>query len=504
VLWLSGASSIAASKDNRAAAQSRAHVIQPNIVFILTDDMALSDMEVMSRVKSLIVDEGASFENFFVTNSLCCPSRASILRGQYVHNHKVTRNAHGFQNFHDFGHESSTIGTWLKASGYTTALLGKYLNGYALKGQENYVPPGWDEWDSPIDHQAYTEFNYRMNENGKIVSYGTSADDYLTDVLARKATAFIHRAGEKRSPFFLYLATYAPHQPAIPAPRHQTLYSDTKAPRTPSFDERDVSAKPAFVRERPSLTEKQLSLIDNRYRKRLRSLHAVDEMVEEVVKALKETNQLHNTYIVFTSDNGFHLGQHRLAYGKQTAYEEDIHVPLVIRGPGIAAKQVVSALGLETDLAPTFAQWAGAVTPDWVDGRSLVPLLSHDRLPSRQWRQGVLIDHYPGAEPFMSKFEKLLIVGKASLPAYSAVRSERYLYVEYLTGERELYDLQSDPAELSNIYKGTDKALIQRFSEWLARMKSCHGAVCRQSEERALENRALTHERNNGLGVPRS
>ena len=145
VLWLSGASSIAASKNTHATAQSRAHVGQPNIVFILTDDMALSDMQVMSRVKTLIVDEGASFENFFVTNSLCCPSRASILRGQYVHNHKVTRNAHGFQNFHDFGHESSTIGTWLKAAGYTTALMGKYLNGYALKGQENYVPPGWDE-----------------------------------------------------------------------------------------------------------------------------------------------------------------------------------------------------------------------------------------------------------------------------------------------------------------------------------------------------------------------
>jgi arylsulfatase A-like enzyme len=494
LIGLSGASSITRSQHPQAPTQGRFHDTRPNIVFILTDDMALTDMQVMSRVKTLIVDEGTSFANFFVTNSLCCPSRASILRGQYVHNHKVTRNAHGFQNFRDFGHESSTMATWLKAAGYTTALMGKYLNGYALKGQENYVPPGWDEWHSPVDNGAYTEFDYRMNENGKIVTYGKADNDYLTDVLARKAKVFIHQVGEKKSPFFLYLATYAPHQPAIPAPRHQNLYSDARAPKTPSFDEKDVSAKPAFVRERPLLSEKQLLFTESLYRKRLQSLRAVDEMVGEVVQALKETRQLHNTYIVFTSDNGFHLGQHRLPYGKQTAYEEDIHVPLAIRGPGIAANHVVSELGIETDLAPTFAEWAGAATPDFVDGRSLVPLLSHDAVPSRDWRQGVLIDHYPGTEPFMSRVERLLLSGKASLPAYSAVRSTRYLYVEYATGERELYNLHNDPAELTNIYKGADPALIHHMSAWLSRMKSCHGSVCRQSEASALEYEALSYQ----------
>lgn len=501
-LWLSGASSTTASKDTPA--QSRNHITHPNIVFILTDDMALSDMQVMSNVKALIVDQGASFANFFVTNSLCCPSRSSILRGQYVHNHKVTRNAHGFEHFHDFGHERSTIATWLKEAGYTTALMGKYLNGYALKGKETYVPPGWDEWDSPIDNKAYTEFDYRMNENGRIVTYGKSTEDYLTDVLARKAIAFIQQAAGKESPFFLYLATYAPHQPAIPAPRHQNLYSDTKAPRTPSFDEKDVSAKPAFVRARPFLSDKQLAFIDDLYRKRLQSLRAVDEMVREVVQTLKETNQLHNTYIVFTSDNGFHLGQHRLPYGKQTAYEEDIHVPLAIRGPGIAAKHVVSELGLETDFGPTFAQWAGAAAPDFVDGRSLAPLLSQNGLPSHEWRQGVLIEHYPGTEPFMSKFERLLISQKPSLPPYSAVRTQRYLYVEYTTGERELYDLHSDPTELANIYQGADQSLIRRLSAWLSRMKSCHASDCRQSEESALEKAVVTRDETNRIGAPRS
>jgi N-acetylglucosamine-6-sulfatase len=467
------------------------HAPPPNIVFILTDDMTFNDLKVMANVKTLLADKGVSFANFFVTNSLCCPSRASILRGQFVHNHKVDYNQEGFKRFHEYGHESSTIATWLKQVGYTTALMGKYLNGYALKHQENYVPPGWDEWDSPIDRKAYREFNYLLNENGKIVTYGQSPDDYLTDVLSRKATAFIQRAAVKKSPFFLYLATYAPHQPATAAPRHENLYAGIKAPRTPSFDERDVSAKPAFIRDLPHLNSDVLQKIDDLYRKRLQSLRAVDELVYAVVETLKKTARLNNTYIVFTSDNGFHLGQHRLPWGKQTAYDEDIRVPLVIRGPGIAAGQTRGELGLETDLAPTFAEWAGALAPSFVDGRSLVPLLRRHPSSIGSWRNGVLIEHTPGTEPFMSRAEKLLLIGKAALPKYSAIRSQSHLYVEYTTGEREFYDLAKDPAELNNIYEKTDPGLIRRFASWLANMKYCLGAVCREYEQRPLEGKSL-------------
>ncbi len=470
-----------------ASAQLNLKSIPPNIVFVLTDDMTFDDLKVMSNVKKMLADKGASFARFFVVNSLCCPSRASILRGQFVHNHRVVHNQEGFKRFYEYRHERSTIATWLKQSGYTTALMGKYLNGYALKHQESYVPPGWDEWDSPIDGKAYREFNYRLNENGKIVAYGQSAEDYLTDVLSRKATAFIRRVAENQSPFFLYLATYAPHQPATPASRHENLYAGIRALRTPSFDEKDVSAKPAFIRKRPHLGSKELKEIDGLYRRRLQSLHAVDELVAAVVETLAKTNQLRNSYIVFTSDNGFHLGQHRLPWGKQTAYEEDIHVPLVVRGPGIAAGQVVGELGLETDLAPTFAEWAGAAAPSFVDGRSLVPLLRRNLGSAGSWRDGVLIEHTPGTEPFMTRVEKLLLVGKDALPAYSAVRSQSHLYVEYENGEREFYDLKKDPAELVNLYKKADPQLIQRFSSWLANMKSCRGAACRQAEEKALE-----------------
>jgi len=371
--------------------------------------------------------------------------------------------------------------------------MGKYLNGYALKGQGTYVPPGWDEWDSPIDNNAYAEFGYRLNENGKVVSYGKTADDYLTDVLARKAKAYIKKTVEKNTSFFLYLATYAPHEPATPAPRHRNLYPDLRAPRTSSFDEKDVSAKPAFVRDRRLLSDKQKADIDQLYRKRLQSLRAVDELVAVLVETLRETKQLGNTYIVFTSDNGFHLGQHRLPKGKQTAYEEDIRVPLIIRGPGAPVRHTVSELALETDLAPTFAQWGGAVSPSFVDGRSLVPLLSRNGKAPREWRQGVLVDHYPGVEPFMSKFEKLVISGRSRLPHYSALRSKRYLYVEYDTGERELYDVQKDPAELANLYASADPSLIRRLSSWLAQLKSCRGAGCRQAENSGLGAAVMTH-----------
>ena len=453
--------------------------MRPNILFILTDDMSFDDLAVMTNVKKLLADQGTSFANYFVTNSLCCPSRASILRGQYVHNHKVVLNDKGYKLFHDYGHEHSTVATWLKATGYTTGLMGKYLNGYAFKEQQTYVPPGWDEWVSPIDSKAYRQLNYRLNENGKTVSYGEAEEDYLTDVLSRKATAFIKRFSSNDSPFFLYLAVYAPHEPATPAPRHATLYSDSVAPRTLSFNEKDVSGKPGFVRHSSPLNEKVLQEIDQLYRKRLQSLRAVDELVGALVGALAKSNRLRNTYIVFSSDNGFHLGQHRLPKGKQTAYDEDIRVPLIIRGPGIAAGQVIYELGLETDLAPTFAEWAGATAPSFVDGRSLVPLL---RRNISSWRKGVLIEHQAGPEPFMSKLEKILFKGKFPLPAYAAVRSDNFLYVEYANGERELYDVKNDPAQLRNLYHKADSDLIQRLSSWLSNMKTCSAALCRERE----------------------
>ncbi len=461
----------------------------PNIVFILTDDMALHDVVVMPKLKRLLIDEGTTFSNYFVTNSLCCPSRSSILLGQYVHNHKVISNQPGFKRFFELGHEASTIATWLKAAGYTTAYMGKYLNGYPDPGETTHVPQGWDEWDGAFTFDAYKEFDFKINENGKIVAYGHAENDYLTDVIARKAQIFIRHAAEKQKPFFLHLSPFAPHEPANPAPRHEGLFLDAKAPRTPSFDENEVAEKPAYLRAQPLLTKKQIAKMDELYRKRIQSLQAVDDLVEEIVKTLEDTGGLSNTYIVFTSDNGFHLGQHRLLQGKQTAYEEDIHVPFIIRGPGVPARHAVSHLALETDLAPTFANWASVIAPGFVDGRSLAPLLGKRPPSLDHWRQGVLIEHYPGTEPFMSKSEKKLFQfsQKPHLTAYKAVRSNHYLYVEYQSGERELYDLRKDPDELRNIVKEADPTLVKRLSAWIGHVAQCGGAGCREAEDAKLD-----------------
>jgi arylsulfatase A-like enzyme len=461
----------------------------PNIVFILTDDMALHDVVVMPKLKRLLIDEGTTFSNYFVTNSLCCPSRSSILRGQYVHNHKVISNQAGYKRFHELGHEASTIATWLKAAGYTTGYMGKYLNGYPDPDEKTNVPQGWDEWDVALPFAAYNEFNYKINENGKIVAYGHAENDYLTDVIARKAQAFIRQAAEKHKPFFLHLSPFAPHEPATPAPRHEKLFLDASAPRTASFDENEVAEKPAYLRAQPLLTKAQIAKMDQLYRKRIQSLQAVDDLVEEIVKTLENTRELSNTYIVFTSDNGFHLGQHRLLQGKQTAYEEDIHVPFIIRGPGVPTRHAVSHLALETDVAPTFADWASFIPPGFVDGRSLAPLLGKRPPSLEHWRQGVLIEHYPGPEPYVSKFEKRLFEAKDKphLTAYKAVRSNQYLYVEYQSGERELYDLRKDPDELHNIVKEAAPDLVKGLSSWIYDAARCSGAGCRAAEDASLE-----------------
>ncbi|HEV2719897.1 MAG TPA: sulfatase-like hydrolase/transferase [Thermoanaerobaculia bacterium] len=458
---------------------------KPNIVFVLTDDMALRDLTVMPKLQALVAAKGTTFSSYFVTDSLCCPSRSSILRGQFVHDHHTLGNQPpdgGFQKFHAAGNESSTVATWLKAAGYRTALMGKYLNGYPATVAQNYVPPGWDEWDSP-SRGGYPEFNYLLNENGRLVQHGNAADDYLVDVMARKSVAFIDGAVVAKQPFFLYLATFAPHQPATPAPRHANLFPNAAAPRDASFDEADVSDKPAFIRALQRLRPRQIARIDTLYRKRIQSLQSVDEMIETIVRELQRLGALDNTYIVFTSDNGFHLGNHRMAMGKQTAYETDIHVPLLVRGPGVPAGATRDELVVETDLAPTFAAWAGATAPAFVDGRSFAPLLAGQ---STSWRNAVLIEHFAGStEPFASEFEETQRRGRSRIPTYRALRTRDTTYVEYETGERELYNLPRDPLELDNAYPSADRAKVDALARQLHALQTCSGATCRTADAMA-------------------
>jgi arylsulfatase A-like enzyme len=463
---------------NFQAAPNLATQPPPNIVFILTDDLDLASVEYMPKLKSLLIDRGVSFSNYFVSVSLCCPSRATILRGQYAHNTGVGNNEPingGFAIFYRRGLEQSTIATWLQAKGYRTAHIGKYLNGYPSVGVgKTYVPPGWDEWNTPVAGTAYLGFNYTINENGKLVTYGNQAKDYGTDVYTRKAEKFIRQAVAEKKPFFVDLSYYVPHQPAISAHRHRNLFPHALAPRTPSYNEIDVSDKPNYIRELGLLNQLQQNHLDRLYQRRLRSLQAVDGSLVTLYYTLKATNQLDNTYIFFTSDNGFHLGQHRLPPGKETAYEEDIHLPLFVWSANLPAGKTIEKIVGNVDLAPTFAELAGATIPDFVDGRSFAKLLHWELKTSDSWRQAFLLEHW---------LAKTTI---PMIPEFSGIRTSSCTYVEYSTGERELYDLKQDPNQLENIASVIKIDAIKYFSQLLSQLRKCRGKSCRQIEARPL------------------
>ena len=207
----------------------------PNIIFILTDDLDMAGLDYMPKVKSLLSNQGVSFSNYLISMALCCPSRSCILRGQYPHNTQILGNQPprgGFERFHELGNEDSTVGVWLQAAGYRTTLIGKYLNGYPRTVETTHVPPGWDEWYSPVKGAPYRQFKYTLNENGKLVDYGTKSEDYGTDVYTNKALNFMGRSIQAGQPFFAFISVYAPHTPAPAAPRHKTLFNDVSVPRS--------------------------------------------------------------------------------------------------------------------------------------------------------------------------------------------------------------------------------------------------------------------------------
>ena len=361
----------------------------------------------------------------------------------------------------------------------------------------------------PLGGNPYSEYRYELNENGKLVQYGRQPGDYLVDVLAQKSVDFINTAPTNQ-PFFMYVAPYVPHQPATPAPRYATAFPDTQAPRPPSFDQADLNAEPTWLRDRPKLSPAVVAYIDALYRRRLQDMLGVEDLLRNVVNALQAKGQLNNTYIVLGSDNGFHLGQHRLPPGKQTPFDEDIRVPLWVRGPGVPKNTTVDQLAMNIDLAPTFAAIGGAKVPSFVDGRSLLPLLGTSSPPT-SWRQDVFLEHYgtvsAGSAPpaptttepasrfatdspqapadpdddagynragidesaegtAAARINQINPFGVA-VPSYHAIRTSRYLYVEYDNGDRELYDLTHDPYELHNIAATTKPRLLRQLSSRL-------------------------------------
>ena len=503
---LPGVPSLAGAPPECGQPLPAAATAKPNIVFILTDDqdLQLGSLNYMPNLKSLVADQGLTFQNGYVPLSLCCPSRTTILRGQFPHNHQIEGNSPplgGFEKAYSLNVESATAATALHGAGYRTVLLGKYLNGYPDTAPANYIPPGWDEWYSPSAGNPYSEYNYTLNENGTPVSYGSTPTDYMVDVLSAKAQDFIRRtvaAGPQ--PFFIYLATYAPHQPATPAPRHASLFPTVQAPRLPSFNEADVSDKPAYIQAMPLLTAQQIAQVDELYRQRIRSLQSVDEAIAALVSTLQSVGQLDNTYIFFTSDNAFHLGEKRMSAGKYTPYETDIRVPFMVRGPGVPKGGTMAHMTTEVDLAATWAEIAGASLPEVTDGRSLVPLLGANPPAGSSWRQAVLLEQFVSGNPLADPgFARLWSQGTYSgileppdpqdiaeaakpWPAHFGYTTGTYKYVEYDTGEKELYILPNDPDEVSNKAALANPVVMNTCSLYLSALKACAGDGCRSAE----------------------
>ena len=409
---------------------------QPNIVFILADDQRAHTLWAMPHVQELLQQQGVSFTNAYVANSLCCPSRSSILTGNYSHTTGVYTNRYpfgGFERFTEQNEDSSTIATWLHDAGYETALVGKYLNQYGQWTNGAYVPPGWDKWEAFDTNGEGSYYNYKITNNGSLKSYGHEPSDYSTTVLTQDAVRFIQHA---RHPFFLYFAPSAPHSPARPPPGTEDRFAHLQKYHPASFNEQDVSDKPSWLDTLPRLTPAQRAKIEAFRRHQFQALVGVDTAVDRIVTALEETGQIHDTMIVYMSDNGLQWGEHRLV-GKAKPYEESIHVPLVIRYDALGGTpRVESRLALNIDLAPTFAALAGVTAPT-TDGASLMPVLENQPVV---WRSDFLVEHLEEG---------------TYIPSYCEVHTDRYVLIryQYKDGgkEDEMYDLQTDPLELQNV-----------------------------------------------------
>jgi arylsulfatase A-like enzyme len=420
----------------------------PNIILINTDDQRPETLPFMRTTMQELVDSGTTFENNFVSTALCCPSRASLLTGEYAHNHGVLGNDPPYGGFFNFD-DSSTLATWLHDAGYHTGLYGKYLNGYGWyylhSSFESYIPPGWDEWHAFSGATKY--YNYKLNDNGVKDVYGSAPADYSTDVLAAKATSFLQNATSQTSPeqpFFLYFAPFAPHDnnnnnPPTPSLGYIGSLAGLAPSRPPNFNEADTSDKPSWVRNAGLLDTTTIGSIDTYRQAQLEVLQSVDDAVASFVATLRATGAYDNTVILYTSDNGLEWGEHRLDESKASPYDESHRVPLIIHDGRHPVQQTVSGMSMNIDLAPTIMDLAGLPIPASVDGRSLVPLL-HGQTAG--WRTEVLFENWAGAGP----------------PQFTALRTDQWKYVEYGDGERELYNLVKDPYELQNLQADPSQA----------------------------------------------
>jgi N-acetylglucosamine-6-sulfatase len=465
---------------------------RPNIVVIMTDDQTVDDLAAMPATRRAFVGKGVTFQRSTVSYPVCCPSRATFLTGRYAHNHGVMglyRPTGGYARFDD----RDALPVWLSQAGYHTVHIGKYLNGYGTD-RPAIVPPGWSEWYGAVDPATYRMWNYTLNENGRLVTYGTPDEEdpalYQTDVYRDKALDAIRRGSRLGRPFFLSLAFLAPHHEEASirnrtgvtvraAPRHRGRFASLTLPRGRGFNERDRSDKPRFMRRFPLLDGAAIGRITAELRARRESLLAVDEAVAAIVRELKAQGVLANTHLLFTSDNGFMLGEHAVPNGKMLAYDPSARVPLLMRGPGLKPRRASVEPVSNVDLAPTILELAGAkrIGGAPIDGRSLVKFARNTALRSER----PLLHETGGLRATsLEPEDDTGAVPVRTILTYRAVRTDRWLYVAYRSGERELYDLLYDPFQLRSRHNDSRYAATRRvLHAELDRLSTCRGRDCR-------------------------
>jgi arylsulfatase A-like enzyme len=407
---------------------AEAYAVLPNFLVIITDDQRWDTLRYMPTVWSQLVGRGVTFSNAFVENPLCCPSRVSLLTGRSSHTTGIWTNARPYGGFDTFTADDQTVATWLDADGYETVLTGKYLNRYwDTKG--TYVPPGWDVWRAFASPNPY--YNYTISIDGRSVErFGTAPKDYSTDVIAEEAASAIH-AASPQDPLLVWFTPFAPHAPFTPAPRDVGTLNGITPWRPASYDEADVSDKPAYVQANERFKATRADEIDETRQEQLESLGAVDDAVGTLLGALRDTGRLSDTMVIFTSDNGFLWGEHRRV-GKVVPYEESIRAPFVVRWDRVIPEpREDKHLVQNIDVAPTLVDASSSVAPPF-DGSSLLTLLTD---VGSRWRSRLLFEH---------------LDQDYGVPSYCAIRTERDKYVRYATGEQEYYRLGFDPLERRN------------------------------------------------------
>ena len=464
----------------------------PNVVVVMTDDQRFDDMATMPRTRRFIGEAGVTFTRYYASYPVCCPARATFFTGQYAQNHGVRCLYPSCGGGYGRLNQRSYLPVWLQDAGYATGHIGKFLNGYG-KERPPDKPRGWTDWQGLIDHSTYRMWGYSFFENDHRVTYGKVLSRnprlYQTDVVTNKAVQFIDERASRDRPFFLSVAYLAPHhesgatqrrtgQLVRAAPRHRGHYANMPLPRPPNYDEADVSDKPSWLgRYNRRLTGRREAAIVKRFHERWESLLAVDEGVERIVAELRRTGELDDTYVIFTSDNGYMQGEHRVREGKMLPYDASTHLPLLIRGPGIGGGRTTKAVVGDVDLAATIVDVTGARPGHALDGRSMIPYARNTHL--RNLRPFLHTTAGQGSHGRTNTREGGARGTETRVPAWDAVRTTRWLYVQYKGRGSELYDLKRDPWEMSSL------ALDPRYRQQrntlrriLGDLRKCRGRSC--------------------------